>query len=163
MTADDWTRLCGLLDDDPELSGSVLRAFSDPADHVAGQGQDLPDRGTESADDVDPWFVMIDGLDESGALAYLDGEDSGVELADALAGLPRVFRTGADTEPVADVDGGLEDAIVRADEMLAPHGLRLVFLAEDSDAYPLVAVPSENVSEIVALAERLGHEARTFG
>lgn len=162
MTADDWTRLCGLLDDDPELSGSVLRALSDPAGHLAEFGQ-VPDRGTESADDVDPWLVMIDGLDDSGALAYLDGEDSGEELADALAGLPRVFRTGVDTEPIADVDGGLEDAIVRAEEYLAPHGLRLVYLAEDSDAYPLVAVPSESVSEIVAIAKRLEHEARAFG
>lgn len=163
MTSDDWARLCDLLDEDPELSVVVLQAVTDPSGYFVDHEQRLVDRGIESADDIDPWLVMIDGLDDSGALAYLDGTDSGLELSDALAGVPRIFRAGVDTEPIADVDGPLERAIVRADEILAPHGLRLLFVAEDSDACPLVAVPSESVSEIIAIAERLGYEARTFG
>jgi len=160
---DDWTRLCGLLDDDPEIPGPVLQALSDPEGYFAEHQQQQLDRGIESADEIDPWLVMIDGLDDAGALAYLDWKDSGVELADALAGLPKVIRTGVDTDPIGDVEGDLEAAIARADELLATQGLRLVYLDEDSDAYPLVAVPSENVDEIIAVAERLGYEARTFG
>lgn len=163
MTSGDWARLCDLLDDDPELSGPVLRALTDPSGYFDDHAQRLMARGIESADDIDPWLVMIDGLDDSGALAYLDWKDSGMELADALAGLPRIVRAGMDTESIADVDGTVEESIVRADELLAPHGLRLVYVDEDSDAYPLVAVSSENVSEIIAIAERLGYEARAFG
>ena len=137
-TIDDWTRLCALIDDDPELAPGVREAIDD-----------------------DPWGALIDGLDECGALAYLDWKDGGMQLADALPQLPRVFRTGADLDEVGDVDA-LEAAIVRADEFLAPHGLRIIRLEEDSDAHPLVVVPTANVAEIVELAAKLGHEARTF-
>lgn len=137
--ADDWTRLCDLLDDDPELVPAVLEA-----------------------DEKERWTALIDGLDDAGALAYLDENDSGIELADALPALPRIFRAGIDVDEVGDVDGDIAAAIARADEILAPHGLRLVHLEEDSDSYPLVTVPSENVSAIIDLAERLDHSARTF-
>lgn len=137
----DWIRLCDLLDDDPELVSSVQVAAAD--------GEDL-------------WDALIDGLDDAGALAYLDEEDSGVELVDALAGVPRVFRAGADLEPVADLEGDLATAIVSADRILAEHGLRIVYLEEDSDARPLVVVPVANAQEIVSTTKRLGHEARIF-
>jgi hypothetical protein len=136
---DDWRRLCRLLDDDPEL---VL--------------------GVESADETDRWTAVIDGLDDAGVLAYLERHDTGVELSDALAALPRVFRAGADIDPVGDVEGDLPDAIVRADEILAPHALRLVYLEEESDAFPLVVVPISHVEEIIAISSRLGHVARAF-
>lgn len=139
---DDWTRLCELLDDDPELVAAVAEAAADPAG--------------------DPWGAVIDGLDDAGALAYLDRDDSGMELADALAGLPRVFRTGVDLESVGDLGGDLPAAIGQAEVLLAPHGLRIVYLAEEPGAFPLVVVPAGNADEIVTLATRLGREARTF-
>lgn len=142
-TIDDWARLCALLDDDPELEPAVRQAV---------------------ADQVDAWQVLIDGLDEAGALAYLDAQDTGVELADALPALPRIFRSGVDVDAVGDVDGDgdLPAAVSRADELLGPHGLRLLYLDEDSDAYPLVAVPIANIEEIIALSGKLGHVARSF-
>jgi len=139
---DAWTRLCELLEDDPEIVAAVTRA---------------------AAADADPWLVLIDGLDQAGVLAYLDPQDSGMELADALAGVPRVFRAGVDLEPVADIDGDLSAAITRADAILAPQALRIVYLAEEPDAYPLVVVSAEHAAEIVAVATSLGREARIFG
>lgn len=132
---EDWTRLCNLLDDDPEFAPAVLDAI-------------------EAGDD--PWDALIDALDDAGALAYLDLGDTGAELADALPALPRVFRTGVDLDEVGDVDD-LTAAVTRANELLAPHGLHLVHLAdpEDEDAYPLVAVPAANVDDIAALIDRL--------
>ncbi len=138
---DDWARLCELLDDDPELAPAVLRA---------------------AAGDDEPWTALIDGIDDAGALAYLDAEDTGVELADALPQVPRVFAAGVDVDEVGDVEGDLTAAIVRADAILAPHGLRIVYLEEDSDAYPLVVVPLSHVTEILEIAARLGSTARTF-
>jgi hypothetical protein len=137
----DWARLGRLLDDDPELLASVESAAADP--------------------DADPWLAVIDGLDDAGALAYLETQDLGAELADALAGLPRVFRTSVDLGPVADIDE-LPDAIAAADLLLAPHDLRIVYLEEDSDAFPLVAVRRADAEAIVDLAAHLGHEARVF-
>lgn len=138
MTADapDWARLCELLDDDPELGPAV--AAADPADR---------------------WEALIDGLDDAGALAYLEVGDSGMELADALAELPRVFRTDVELDEVGDVDD-LVAAIARADALLSPHGLRLLRLEEDPTAVPIVAVPAEHVDEIISLAAARGRGAR---
>lgn len=138
---DDWTRLCTLLDDDPELLPTVRLAV---------------------AEEVDPWTALIDGLDDAGALAYLDLKDTGVQLADALPQLPRVFAAGVDLDEVGDVEGDLTAAIVRADSILAPHQLRIVYLDEDSDAYPLVVVPLGNVAEIIEITTRLGFTARAY-
>lgn len=138
---DDWTRLCELLDNDPELAPSVQRAVSD---------------------DEDAWTALIDGLDDAGALAYLDEKDTGIELADALPQVPRVFATGVDLDEVGDVEGDLTRAIVCADSILAAHDLRIVYLDEDSDAYPLVVVPIKNVAEIIAITKRLGSSAQVF-
>ena len=160
--ANDWTRLCELLDDDPELAPAVRLAVTDPAEYFAQHQGALLDRGVESADEVDPWTALIDGLDDAGALAYLDWKDSGVELADALPQLPRVFATGVDVDEVGDVDGALPAAITRADSILATHDLRIVYLDEDSDAYPLLVVPLTHAAEIVELSARLGFSARVF-
>lgn len=138
---DDWTRLCELLDDDPELAPGVQRAVND--------GEDA-------------WTALIDGLDDAGALAYLDWKDTGVQLADALSQLPRVFATGTELDAVADVEGDLTAAIAHADSILATHELRIVYLDEDSDAYPLVVVPIENVAEIIEITTRLGFVARVL-
>lgn len=137
----DWTRLCALLDDDPELLPAVRLA---------------------ATNDDDPWTALIDGLDEAGALAYLDWKDTGVQLADALPPLPRVFATGVDLDEVGDVEGALTAAIIRADSILAPHELRIIYLDEDSDAYPLVVVPMKSVDEIIEIVTRLGFTAQVF-
>ena len=131
----DWTRLCDLLDDDPELA---------PAVH--------------DADEDERWEALIGGLDDAGALAYLESDDTGMELADALPALPRVFRAGIDLSPVNDEDD-LDAAIALADGILAPHGLTLIRLEEESDACALVAVPAENATAIIDLADTLGHAA----
>lgn len=142
-TTSDWVRLCELLDDDPLIRPEVERA-------------------AQPNDDADPWMALIDGLDDAGALAYLDPDDSGVELVDALSQLPRIVRAGIDLDPVGDVDGDLTAAIVVADGILAGHELTVIHLEEDDDAYPLVVVPRENAADAIALARRLGQAARAF-
>jgi hypothetical protein len=134
-TMDDWMRLCTLLDDDPELAPATLAAVE------AGES---------------PWDALIEGLDDSGALAYLQKSDTGGELADALPALPRIARTGIDLDEVADVDG-LSAAITRANELLAADGLTLIHVddPEDEDAYPLVAVSTADLDETNTLITKL--------
>lgn len=157
-----WPRLCRLLDDDPALGAAVSTAVADPAGFFAADAQRLQAFGVASGDDVDPWIVLIDGLDDAGALAYLAPGDAGEELADALAGLPRVVATGLDLDVVSDEDAGLDDAVAAADRLLAPHGLRILYIDEGTDDVPLVVVPARNAEEIVTLAARLGRTARVF-
>lgn len=138
-----WIRLCMLLDDDVELRTAVQSAV-------------------DSAEDVDPWLVMIDGLDDAGALAYLDQKDSGAQLVDALAGLPRILAAGVDLDLVGDVEADLPTVVTVANELLAVHGLALVYLEEEPDAFPLVAVSAADAEQVVALVSELGHTARTY-
>jgi len=135
-TMDDWTRLCNLLDDDAEFAPAVLDAIE----------------GGEA-----PWDALIGGLDDAGAVAYLDKSDTGAELAEALPALPRIFRTGVDLDEVGDVTD-LDAAIARADEIITSGGLQLIHISdpEDEDAYPLVAVQTANVDEIRELIRKLG-------
>ena len=81
--AGDWKRLCGLIDDDEAVWEAV---------HEALQAAD------------DPWDALIGGLDDAGALAYLQVDDTGMELSDALAQLPRVFALQPDLDEVTDTD-----------------------------------------------------------
>ncbi|WP_298742307.1 hypothetical protein [uncultured Microbacterium sp.] len=138
---EDWVRLGALLEDDPEVGKAIRHAGRDGGDVRA---------------------ALFDALDDAGALAYMEWSDSGVELADALAQVPRVFQTGADLDEVGDVAGRLTEAITRADGILSAHDLRTVYLDEGSDACPLVVVASGDVEEITALAARLSFTARTF-
>lgn len=161
-----WERLCTLIDDDPEIWPSVQQALQGHADDAGADeegdtDEDTDESGVEEDDGADEaWGALIDALDDCGALAYLHADDTAMELADALAGVPRVVRLGLDTDEVGDVDGDVPTASVAADALLAPSGLALVFLEEDTDAYPLVVVPRESVTEIVDTAAALGFIAR---
>lgn len=135
--AGDWQRLCALLDDDESVWQAVEAALQ--------QGGD-------------PWDALIGGLDDAGALAYLQADDTGMELSDALAQLPRVFALQPDLDEVTDTDD-LVKATAAADRILSAAGLRIVRLVEEEDAWPVTVVPGPNVTEISALAASLGHQA----
>lgn len=159
---DDWGRLCELLDDDAEVRRAVTLAAEDPKAFLDENAAVLADLGVTEAGQIDPWLALIDALDDAGALAYLEPDDTGEELADALAGLPRVFAAGAELDEVADVEGSLDEAVRVADRLLAPHGLRLLYLDEGTDDVPLVAVRAAEAQDAVDAASRLGRVARTY-
>ena len=139
--AGDWQRLCALLDDDEAVWASVQQALS----------------GGE-----DPWEALLDGLDDAGALAYLQSDDTGMELSDALAQLPRVFAVQPDLDEVTDTDE-LDAATRAADQVLAGEDLRLIRLVEEDGSWPVVVVPEDSAAEIVALAERVGQRVVAGG
>ncbi len=134
--AGDWQRLCALLDDDESVWEAVEAALQD--------GED-------------PWDALIGGLDDAGALAYLQADDTGMELSDALAQLPRVFALQPDLDEVTDTDD-LVEATAAADRILSAAGLRIVRLVEEEDAWPVAVVPASGVPEIVRLAHGIGHQ-----
>ncbi|MFC0682763.1 hypothetical protein ACFFGH_33445 [Lysobacter korlensis] len=138
-----WERLTLLLDDDALLWPRVREALQ--------------------SEDQDPWEALLDGLDDAGALAYLDAADTGMELADALAQLPRVFRLQPDLGQVNDTDD-LEAAIAIADRVLAGGGFRLARLQDDEeDAHALAVVPGGNVAEILEVSAHLERSVSIVG
>jgi len=139
--AGEWQRLCALLDEDESVREAVEEALEAGDDH---------------------WEALLDGLDEAGALAYLQTEDTGMELSDALAQLPRVFDLQPELGEVTDTDE-LDDATAAADRILSAGGLRTIRLVEEEDAWPVVVVPSGAVQEIVRLVDALGHRAVVGG
>lgn len=139
--ADSWRRLCASLDEDQAVWESVEAALE------AGE---------------DPWEALLDGLDEAGALAFLRSDDTGMELSDALAQLPRVFALQPDLDEVTDTDD-LREATAAADRILAGSALRVVRLVEEDDAWPVAVVPSANAGAVADLAAALGHEAVVGG
>lgn len=163
-TSADWVRLCTLLDDDPHLAPTVHLAVVDPQTYLDQRAAAPVLAGPElsGVGPVDPWQALLDGLDDAGALAYLDAQDSGMELVEALTPLPRVVRAGADLEELTDLESELAGVIGAAGRLLAPYGLQIVQLEEDADSCPLVVVEAEHVPAILELVARLGHGARTF-
>ena len=137
----DWERLASLLDDDSAVPAAVRDAIEGGAD---------------------PWEALLDGLDDAGALAYLQIDDTGMELADALAQLPRVVRVGPGLATVTDTDD-LSEATALADTLLQQDGLRLIRLVEDDQSWPVVVTTAQDSDEIVELATRLGREAIAGG
>ena len=130
-----WQRLCTLIDDDEQLWPSVSAALE--------------------LEDADPWETLLDGLDDAGALAFLDTADTGMELVDALNQLPRVFRLQPDLDEANDTDD-LDGAIRAADATLSSEGCRIVELGQaDQDARALVVVRSADVAELTRLAAEL--------
>ncbi|MFV0430102.1 MAG: hypothetical protein ACK5KO_11855 [Arachnia sp.] len=162
MTSTQWARLCELLADDDELAPGVTLAAADPEEFFGRHEATLRQRGIGAADAVNPWLVLIDGVDDAGALAYLDGKDGGEELAWALGELPRVVAAGIPLSAVAKAAGDIEHVAIVADRILGLHGLRLVLVDEGSDAYPFVVVAAAQADEVVGLAAALGHTVRRF-
>ena len=160
--ADDWARLCMLLDDDPELAPAVRLAVTDPQGYLHERAAEPAVPGLGHLLEADPWQALLDGLDDAGALAYLDPGDFGMELAEALAGLPRVVGAGVDLDQVTDLDGELATVVGVADRLLGSRGLRIVQLEEEAQACPLVVVPTGHVPQILDLVARLGQVARDF-
>jgi hypothetical protein len=139
--AGDWKRLCGLIDDDEAVWDVVEAALA------AGD---------------DPWDALIGGLDDAGALAYLQVGDTGMELSDALAQLPRVFALQPVLDEVTDTDD-LVEATAAADRILGAADLRVIRLIEEEDAWPLVVVPTSGAEDVAVLVTTLGHEAVVGG
>jgi hypothetical protein len=138
--AGEWRRLCGLLDDDETVWQAVETALQEGGD---------------------PWEALLDGLDDAGALAYLQVGDTGMELTDALAQLPRVFELQPDLGAATDTDD-LEEAMRTADRALVPGRLQLLRLIEDDDpeSWPVVVVPVDSAEAIRGLADALGRQVR---
>src|SRR5690606_23696734 len=129
----------------------------------------LLDRGIEEPEEVSPWLALIDALGKAKLLTYLDWKTPADEFVIMLRMLPQVTTVfggvreeNAEFAQVAAIEGGMEKVLAPADRVLAGQGLRLIYLNEDSDVYPLIVVPGDRAGDIVSVAKELGYPARTW-
>ncbi len=155
-----WTRLTHLVTDDPRVLPQVLSAVSDPAGYLAVHRDALDERGIEEADEVTAVVALVDALLEIGEVAYVDWKEAAHEVRAQLAALPRVRAVGGALD---SLEGRPHEVAAAANALLAPAGVAIVGLDEDSDAYPLLAVPAHRVSTLVSAGAAVGGVVTTFG
>ncbi|MGO2111440.1 MAG: DUF6630 family protein [Pseudoclavibacter sp.] len=167
--ARDWHEIVRIASDDAEAVMSEVGQFlDDPGEYFAAHEGDLADRGIESPDDVTGVIVLIDALGRTGELAYLDWKNETEDTIAMLNRLPRVAASPIDLAIFADElsddgDGGkaadVERVVANANGVLASSRLAIAVLDEDSDAYPLVAIATGNISVLERAAEAVGFRA----
>lgn len=155
-----WSRLTHLVTDDPRVLPQVLSAVSDPAGYLAAHQDALDERGIEEAGEVTAVVALVDALLEVGELAYVDGKEAAHEVRAQLAALPRVRAAGG---LPGSLEGRPHEVAAAANAQLAPAGVAIVGLDEDSDAYALVAVPAHRVTTVVSAGAAAGGVVTTFG
>lgn len=155
-----WTRLTHLVTDDPRVLPQVLSAVTDPTGYLAAHEDALDERGIEEPDEVTAVVALVDALRQIGELAYVDWKEAASEVRLQIAGLPRVRAVGGVLD---SLEGRPHEVAGAANALLAPAGVAIVGLDEDSDAYALVAVPAHRVSTLVSAAAAVGGVVTTFG
>lgn len=156
-----WDRFAALLTDDPRVAPQVRLALTDPAAYLAEQRKVLFHRGIDRPENVSGVIALVDALGAAGDLAYLDWKGPAEEIADEVGALPAVRATGIVIDGVPDHAEYLTDPVVAAiNRLLAPAGVVVLTVEEESDGCPLVAVPVDRRSALVAAGAAVGVRVR---
>jgi len=153
-----WQRLCEALTSDPELWQVVQLALAEPAVYLERFRERQSDRSIVTVEAVSPWIALVDWLHEHDRLIELDWKNTSVDLAENLSLLPLLYDL--DVAPIEIEEVHVSFAVPRANAILAPRFLTLLYLDIDSDSYPLALVSTEAAPRIQQLAADLGHVAR---
>lgn len=161
-TESSWTDLVRLITDEPSAHAAVNRYSADPDAYFADHEDDLAQRGIEDPDDVTGPVVIIDALDKVDEVAYLDWKSPVDEVVGLLDRIERIKDAGVDLEVLVDPgysqEADVETVVGWVNALLGDSEVTVAILDEDSDAYPLIAVPTPTVESIVETAKRLGAE-----
>jgi uncharacterized RDD family membrane protein YckC len=153
-----WQRLCEAFTSDPELWQVVQLALAEPAAYLERFRERQSDRSIVTAEAVSPWIALVDWLYEHDRLIELDWKNTSVDVAENLSLLPTLYDL--DVAPIEIEQVHLSFAVPRANALLAPRFLTLLYLDIDSDSYPLALVSTEAAPRIRQLAASLGQVAR---
>lgn len=154
-----WRELCLLFIPDPDLAFDVIEAAMRPEVSLRRQREQLAARGIDEPEEVDPWLVLLDGLERRGLAIEPRWTASGREVTAALASLPAVVRSGVALEP-----SGTSDPWVAAGEAhreLSWRGLALLHMDIVGDRMPLVVTTGDTALLICHFAPSLGRMVRT--
>ncbi|MGD7788325.1 DUF6630 family protein [Propionibacteriaceae bacterium Y1700] len=155
-----WRDLATLLTDDTSVLAALTQAVADPPAYFRDHEDALDERGIDDPDDITGTIALIDALMDTGELAYLDWKSASEDVAGLLARLPRVQEAGIDLDRAGESQADVETVVAMVNRLLEPAGLVVIIIDEDSDAYPLVAVPLDRLPRILAAATPAGATIR---
>lgn len=161
-----WVSLAEIISDDDSVKSTARQFVTDPSAYYTAHEDDLSQRGIDDADEVTGVIVIIDALDAVNEVAYLDWKSPADEVVGLLQRLPRIAASGVDlqvlVDPGYDAEADVETVVRWVNGLLAPTDVTVAILDEDSDAYPLIAVPTGKVVALTETAQHLGAEVRVL-
>lgn len=156
-----WCTWTELVTDNAQARAAVRQSIDDPQGYFTEHEDELAGgRGMEDVEELRGVIPVVEALQDAGELAYFDWKEPADEVIGKLKPLPRIAGSGVDLTPLADSEDSVEQVAAQANELLRPAGVVIVVLDEDSDAFPLVAVPVDRADQVVALGQRLGSDVR---
>jgi hypothetical protein len=161
---DEIIELAGrLMTRDPSLREEVRLAIVSADAYVSQFQERLRDRGIEEPCSDLPWIALVNGLEDRGRLRELSKKEAVEDIAskidnNLLPDRPVEPDRWAFLAQAAD----LREAVPRLSlpviaAHLAKEGLAVVTLDMDSDSYPLMVLPADQVGECQRLAELAGY------
>lgn len=164
----DWQNLCEAImhvlapAQTDALSAEVMLALTHPELYFSRFADELEQRGIEEPREVTPWLALVDGLQRRELGVEMDWK---LGMNDLVWNLSRLRiseerHVDYDALDVAEISGF--DALTEAAACLKPQGLALAVFDIDSDSYPLVLLPVEQMAAIEELARQVGHKVSAF-
>lgn len=165
----DWSALTTLICDDNASVASVasVGSFDTNADAwFDAHADELLHRGIDDPAMLTGIVVLVDALERTGQLVNLDWKSPVDDVVGLLGRLPAIAATSIDLTvligPGHAAEADVETVVRWVNGLLAPAEVTVAILDEDSEAYPLVAVPSRAVDTAVVTAGRLGVGVRVL-
>lgn len=159
-----WDTFARLVTTDESALAAVRQFTADPDAYFADHEDDLIQRGIEDSEDVTGAVVVIDALGKVDEVAYMGWKSPVDEVVGLLERIPRVKDTGINlevlVEPGYPQEADVETVVGWINALLADSDVTVAILDEDSDAYPLIAVPTDRAASIAETADSLGAEVR---
>lgn len=166
--AQDWESLCEAIMQvlEPaqadELSAEVLLALTHPEIYMSHFADELEQRGIEDPREVTPWLALVDGLQRRELCVELDWKLGMNDLVWSLSRLRISEERHVDYDSLDASEISGFDALTEAAAYLRPQGLTLAVFDIDSDSYPLVLLPADQLAPIEELAREVGQKVSAF-
>jgi len=153
-----------LSNENVEVKEDLELYLNNPAKYLSKYEDELFERGIEEVENIPAVIVLVNALLKRKLLAYVDGSNSFNDSLKAIAKLAKGkldasknFKNLLDysNKPSKYGVGAYLDSDIGPSvfESLKSDGFNLISINEDSDAYPLVLVNSEDLNRVVNLAK----------
>lgn len=147
---------------DPSLMEEVRLAIVNPDEYVSRFQERVRDRGIEERRSDLPWIALVNGLEDRGRLRELGKKEAAEDIArkidnDLLPDRPIQPDRWAFLAQELDLwEAVPSESLPVIAAHLAKEGLAVVTLDMDSDGYPMMVLPVDQVGECQRLAQLAG-------
>jgi hypothetical protein len=150
-----------LMAEDPSLVEEIRLALVSPGEYVSRFQERLRGRSIEKPQSDLPWIALVDGLEDRGRLRELDWkeapEDVTWKIDHSLPDHPVQADRWAWVATAEWEEKLPHDLLPAIATRLAAEGLTVVTLDIDSDSYPMMVLPVDQVEKCQQLAQLAGY------